>query len=253
MLAEPFASGTSLLHRLDPRGKLLVAGGGSLVLALSQSFLVVACGAALALILLGLARLPPAEVLRRLRAVNLFNLFFWLFLPLTVQGSGQWQIGPVAVSHEGIRLAALITLKANVILLAFLTLVSTSPLVAAGHALKRLGVPGKFVHLLLFTFRYIHVIELERQRLLSAARVRGFQPRMNWHTYRTYAYLVGMLLVKSLARSQRVYEAMICRGFHGRLYSLHEFHFTREDLWACGGMFLATAGLVGLEWSKILS
>lgn len=252
MLVEPFAFGASLLHRLDPRGKLLAAGFFSLVLALSRSILVVACGGGLVLVLLWLARLPMAEVLRRLKAVNLFNLFFWLFLPLTVQGTGQWQIGHVAFSFDGLRLAALITLKANVILLAFLALVSTSPLVAAGHALRRLGAPEKFVHLLLFTFRYIHVIEQERQRLLSAARIRGFQPRMNWHTYRTYAYLVGMLLVKSLARSQRVYEAMLCRGFHGRLYSLHEFHFTREDLWACGGMFLAIAGLVGLEWLRIL-
>lgn len=251
MLAEPFAVGTSLLRRLDPRGKLLAAGAFSLVLALSRSLPVVACGAVLVLLLLGLARLPLAEVGRRLRAVNLFAIFFWLFLPLTVPGPGHWQIGPLAASHEGLRLAALITLKANVILLAFLVLVSTSSLVAAGHALGRLGAPEKFVHLLLFTFRYIHVIDQERQRLLSAARVRGFRPRMNWHTYRTCAYLVGMLLARSMARSQRVYEAMVCRGFHGRLYSLHEFHFTREDIWAGGGMLLAIAGLAGLEWLKI--
>ena len=60
-------------------------------------------------------------------------------------------------------------------------------------------------------------------------KMRGFRPRMNWHTYRTYGYLVGMLLVRSLERSERIVAAMKCRGFRGRFYLLDHFAFSSAD------------------------
>ncbi|HIJ79696.1 MAG: cobalt ECF transporter T component CbiQ [Desulfobulbaceae bacterium] len=251
MLKEHFIQGKSLLHRLDPRGKVLVACFFSLVVALTHSPVVAGGGVVFGLLLVLIARLPWRPVGRRLALVNIFNLFLWLILPLTYAGSHHWQWGALVFSYEGAALAALITLKANGIFFCFLALVATSPVVTMAYALQRLGVPAKLVHLLLFTFRYIHVIEQERQRLVSAAVVRGFKPRVDLHTYRTYAYLVGMLLVKSFARSQRVYEAMLCRGFHGRLYCMSEFSLTREDVVAVAIMLLSVIFLGGYEWLKI--
>lgn len=124
-------------------------------------------------------------------------------------------MGPLVATVEGVGLAARITLKANAILLVFIALVATMPVATLGHALHRLAVPDKLVHLLLFTYRYIHVMEKEYKRLHNAAVIRGFRPRTDRHTYKTYAYLVGMLLVRSLARAERVYDAMLCRGFQG--------------------------------------
>jgi cobalt/nickel transport system permease protein len=67
------------------------------------------------------------------------------------------------------------------------------------------------------------------------------------HTYRTYAFLVGMLLVKAVDRAERVRWAMLCRGFQRRFYSLQEFRAG-----ASGALFLvlmtaAVAGIVVLE------
>lgn len=250
MLVEPFARGESFVHRLDPRGKVVAAAVFTLLVALAHSLPALAGGAGLALILIFCARLPVAEVARRLVPVNVFNLFLLVILPLTY-GSGEgWQIGRVGLSREGLALAGIITLKANTILLFFMALVASSPLVTMAYALQRLAVPEKLVYLLLFTFRYIHVIEQERQRLFNAAALRGFQPKVDRHTYRTYAYLVGMLLVKSFARSRRVYEAMLCRGFHGRLYSLQEFAFSRADFLVLPLLFAGAALLFSLEWLR---
>ena len=79
-------------------------------------------------------------------------------------------------------------------------------------------------------------------------KTRGFRPRMDWHTYRSYGYLVGMLLVRSLDRSQRVLAAMKCRGFRGRFYLLDHFAATRYDLGfsLAAGLILAALGLLGL-------
>ena len=251
MLKEHFIQGSSLLHRLDPRGKVLVVCCFSLVVALADNLAVVGGGVVFGLLLVIMAQLPMGHVVKRMALVNIFNLFLWLFLPFTYGGSDHWQLGPLMLSHEGIALAGLVTLKANAILFCFLALVATSPVVTMAYALQRMGVPVKLVHLLLFTFRYIHVIEQERQRLLSAAVVRGFTPKADLHTYRTYAYLVGMLLVKSFARSQRVYEAMLCRGFHGRLYCMSEFALTREDIFAVTIMMLSVVFLGSCQWLKI--
>ncbi|NIR17569.1 MAG: cobalt ECF transporter T component CbiQ, partial [Desulfobacterales bacterium] len=65
--------------------------------------------------------------------------------------------------------------------------------------------------LLFFSYRYIHVIYLEYVRLLNAMKVRCFHPRSDVHTYKAYAHLVGMMLLKSYDRSERVYGAMLCR------------------------------------------
>jgi len=46
------------------------------------------------------------------------------------------------------------------------------------------------------------------------------------HTYKTYAYLIGMIFVRAAARAQRVHQAMICRGFKGKFYSLYKFSST---------------------------
>ena len=59
--------------------------------------------------------------------------------------------------------------------------------------------------------------------------------------------LVGMLLVKSFDRADRIVAAMKCRGFRGRFYVLHHFAFARRDL-----LFgvASLVGLVGLGWGE---
>jgi cobalt/nickel transport system permease protein len=73
------------------------------------------------------------------------------------------------------------------------------------------------------TYRYIAVIQTEYHRLLRAAKFRGFVPGTNIHSYRTYAYLAGMLFVRASRRASRVYDAMRCRGFNGEFHTLDTF------------------------------
>jgi cobalt/nickel transport system permease protein len=246
MISETLAHGDSLLHRLDPRGKLMAAALLVLPLALAHRFATIGSGLALSLGLVLLAGLPVREVARRLLLVNLFLLFFWLLLPFTYGEPGS--PGTFAVSREGLLLAARLTMKANGITLAFMALVATSPVVTLGHALHSLAVPDKLVVLLLFTFRYVHVLDTEYRRLYNSMLIRGFRPSTNLHTYRSYAYLIGMLLVRSANRAQRVHEAMLCRGFQGRFHSLYRFAFARRDLFFLFFMLLATGLLIDLEW-----
>ena len=223
MIREPFASGRSIIHRLDPRIRVGLTVLYSFVVALAYQFPVLIAALSLSSILIAISRVSIKEVFSRMVIVNVLILLLWLVLPFTFNGKILTRIGPFAVYLPGVVLAAQITLKSNAILLAFIALIATMSLATLGHALRRLGAPEKIVHLLLMTYRYIFVIEQEYLRLIRAAKIRGFRPGTNANTYRTYAYVIGMLFVRAAARAERVHQAMLCRGFNGKFYSLQEF------------------------------
>ncbi|RLC15114.1 MAG: cobalt ECF transporter T component CbiQ [Deltaproteobacteria bacterium] len=252
MLREPFITGNSLIHRLDPRLRLIFAMTYSFVVALSNRFPTLVAALVISLMLVSLARLNLREVGKRLLIVNGVVFFFWLVLPLTFEGESLLTIGPFTVSRAGVLLAARITLKSNAILLAFIALIATSSLTTLGHAMNRVRVPEKIVHLLLLTYRYVFVIEQEYQRLSRAAKIRCFHPKTDMHTYRTYAYFIGMLFVRASARAERVHQAMLCRGFKGKFYCLGEFSFRRADFLWSAFMAATIIGLEILEWIKIM-
>jgi cobalt/nickel transport system permease protein len=127
------------------------------------------------------------------------------------------------------------------------------PVITLGQALHNLRLPDKLCHLLLFTYRYLHVFELEYLRLVQAMKIRGFQPGTNVHTYRSYANLAAMLLVRSFDRAETVYQAMLCRGFRGVFYSLKTFSWQPRDWTFAGLSFLALTLILCLEWHIIAS
>lgn len=238
---EPFVRGDSFLHRADGRAKILVALALSIVISLIQHWPVALLAWGVGLVFVLLARLPLALVARRFLLVNLFILLLWVTLPLA--GPATMTIWSVPLNGRGLSLALLITLKSNAILAVLLGLVATSSLAVLGQALLLLKMPEKFCLLLLYTYRYIFVLQREFGRLHRAAVLRGFVPATSLHTYRTYGNLVGMTLVRGWDRGRRVRQAMELRGFTGRYYALHDAVFARADM---------SLLLLGLAWAGCL-
>lgn len=230
VIEEQFAQGNSYLHRRDPRAKIIGTGCYTATVALLTSFTPLFLALGFSLVMLVSARLPFIAVGKRVLLVNGFTLFLWITLPLTYGGENVYTLGFLSLSKEGMVLAAYITLKTNTIILTIIALLTTSTIAELGSGLDRLRFPKKICFLLLYSYRYIFVIHQEYMRLLRAAKMRCFSPATNLHTYRTYAYLFGMTLVKSYNRAQLVHQAMLLRGFNGNLVSLYRYHFTLYDL-----------------------
>ncbi|MEJ2323902.1 MAG: cobalt ECF transporter T component CbiQ [Nitrospirota bacterium] len=247
MHLEEFAWGDTLVHRLDPRVKLLTAMPLAILVALLQGLGGPARGLALSAALVALARLNIRKVLARLLVVNVFVLMLWAFLPFTHPGEEVFAIGPLSASREGLLLAASITLKTNAIVLATMALLGTSQVMDLAHALVHMRFPAKLVHLFFFFYRYLGVLHEEYARLRTAMRVRAFSPRTSAHTYRSFGWLLGMLLVRSYERSERIYRAMLCRGFHGHFPVLHHFRLRAADL----AFALAMALSLAVVWRGI--
>jgi len=229
MMDERFADGDSLLHKRDPKAKIIAATFFVTASAITNSFIVAALFLVFGVVLFTLTKLPLHSVLKRLLAVNSFTLFLWLTLPLTYGGNKFIILGPLSFSIEGIHLATLITLKTNAVILAIISLLGTSRIANIGHALEMLHLPERLCFILLFSYRYVFVIYQEYLRLVRAAKLRCFVPATTLHTYRTFGYLFGMTLVKSWNRSTRIHQAMILRGFDGRLIPLSQDRYTPGD------------------------
>ena len=195
MLEESFVHGDSVIHRLDPRVRTVVAGAFSIVVATSDRFVALVPAIIIAFSFLLLARVSFRGVMPRLLMVNGLILLLWFFLPFTTNGEPLFSIGPLKATKEGIIYSTAITLKSNTIIMTLMAFIGTMPIFTLGRAMRSLHMPDKIVHLISFAYRYIHVIHAEYGRLMNAMKIRGFYPRNNLHTYRTYAYLVGMLLV----------------------------------------------------------
>ncbi len=250
MINEPFAIGNSIIHRIDPRIKIVAGTLFSIVVAVSYRFPTLLSALVMAGGLILAAHLDLRAVTKRLLVVAGFLVLLWVVMPLTFEGPSLYRIGPLTITRPGVTLAAQISLKSLAILTAFTALITTMNFSALGHALDRLRLPGKLVHLLLLTYRYVFVIEQEYGRLVRAAKVRGFRSKTNLHTYKTIAYLIAMLFVRSAARADRVDHAMRCRGFNGRFYCLTDFPRHWRN-WVFGSLMMAL--ILGLGAIEVLS
>jgi len=252
IINESFSEGRTFIHKIDPRIRLITAFLFSVIISVSGSFHSLVLALAIALCLLVLARLPLKRVLLRLFFVNIFIFILWLFLPFSIKGEVIYEAGGLELTKQGILFCFFLTLKSNAIIMILMSLAATMPVFTMGHAMNSLKVPSKIVYLFIFTYRYIHTINREFIKLKDAIEIRGFIPGTNMHTYRTYAYLVGMLIVKSHDRAERVHAAMLCRGFHGKFFDLTEFSIEKKDL-----IFLVLFGLyllavILVQWQNLL-
>ncbi|HIE11274.1 MAG TPA: cobalt ECF transporter T component CbiQ [Kiritimatiellae bacterium] len=211
-------SAGKMFQRLDPRTRL----GAAVWLALCFALVRRPAGLGAAMLcgfgLILAARLDIRQLGRRLLPINLFMLFVLGTLPWAWPGTPLLRVGPLQYTREGLIAAGRLAVRGNAILLVMFALVATLPVTDLVRALAAMRVPPALVVIFTLMVRYVEVIHhREYARLRRTMRVRCFQPGMNLHTYRSLGYMVGMLMVRSFCRAERVLEAMKCRGFSGRL------------------------------------
>jgi len=159
-----------------------------------------------------LGDVPVGVVARRVALLSPFALFVgigdWLFHRTQVLTIGSWTVSEGAISFATLSIRFVLCASA-VFLLAATT--RFSDIVSA---MRRLGMPRVLSTQLLLAHRYFFVLAEEAGRLGRAHALRspGRGPRLGEATM-----LLTQLLLRSLARAERVHAAMSCRGFEGDL------------------------------------
>lgn len=200
----------------------------------------------LGLLLTGLARSAPKQIVGVLISVNLFMLFVWISLPFTVEGTPLFSLqawAPLQISREGTELAALLSLKANGAALFLLSLCGSLHLHAVGRTLQSCGLPHKLVVLFILLCRHISGLRREFKLSLHSLRLRtahiGGLQRLQLH-----ACLVCSLLVRSADHAEKVRMALECKPA-SLLYT--ENSAPGKKLWPDAALCAAACGLLCLS------
>lgn len=209
----------SPIHSLDARAKTLAVF--ALVLGVvTTAPLRMAEFAALCALLAAvgaIARLPLARVLRRSLAVLPVAATIALLAPVQQQG-GSWNPAGLAAAWTGGGWVIVwsIVSKAWLSAVLMLLLAATTRTADLLEGLRRLHVPGVFVMLLAFIARYVSVLgdQLHSLRIALASRAPRLRGRAMLHALGS---IVGNLFVRSYERGERVYAAMLARGYTGSL------------------------------------
>jgi cobalt/nickel transport system permease protein len=128
--------------------------------------------------------------------------------------------------------------------LASLLLAATTTTRDLIHGLDRLRCPQVLTQIATFMLRYLDVLTGEARRMRIARLSRGYDPRFLWQV-KAFAVGVGALFLRAFERGERVYLAMVSRGYTGRLPSPEGSAATTAQ-WAAAAVVPVAAGVIAV-------
>ncbi len=200
-------------HRLDARVKLLLLVAYTVAVVTTP----ISCGPAFAVygaLLAGAAgagRFPLGYLCRRMAVVLPFILFAAVFIPFhtvppAMAGNGALPAGWMLFLNFAVKSA----LGAG----ATVMVTASTPFPRLVDGFERLRVPRVVVMIFSFTHRYLFVLVEEIQRMKRARDSRCY--RGQWlGDVPVIGRMIGTLFLRSYERGERVYLAMLSRGFEG--------------------------------------
>ncbi len=209
---DEYAHLGSPLHRWDPRYKLVALFLLILAFSLVRDWRLLPAMAVSSGLIYALSRLPLSFLLVRLRSPGFFLLSMAIFLPFLSGQTVLFRLGPLTLWREGCLHLLLVATKFVCILTVSFVLFGTASFFTTVKAMRSLGLPAALADMVLFSYRYIFRIGDDLERMQTAIRLRGFRGRQV-RGMGILASLVGSILVRSYEQTDRVYKAMILRGY----------------------------------------
>jgi len=237
-----YVHGLSPVHRLPGSVKLVALGLFVLAVVATPAEQVWAFSLH-GVILVGaaaVAGLPPGVIGRRL-LLGMPFLAFALVLPFVGTGV-HVEVAGASLSIAGIWAAWAVLAKGGLCLGASIIMSATTPVPEVLSGLSRLRVPNTLTGIAGFMVRYLDIIAGEARRMRIAMRARGYRARWIGQS-RPVASAAGILFVRSHERGERVYDAMVARGYRGGVPFLAGSSSSGRD-WVLGVSFSTVACLV---------
>jgi cobalt/nickel transport system permease protein len=246
---DHYQSRNSIIHNLDPRIKVVIT-----VLLITSNILLpdgrfIVFGLVfLQLIFLSwLAKLDLSFVIKRSFVALPFTLAaITTVFTLPGQAILHINIGQLKLTATDVGLIhfSSIVLRSWLSVQMAILLTATTEFPDLIHALRHLKVPNILVATISFMYRYLFVLSDEAVRLIRARESRSARESTSGHSglnilqrARIAGSMGGQLFVRSYERSERVYSAMLARGYNGNFITLNPHEIQAND-------FLA--GLIGL-------
>lgn len=212
---DSYSSVDAPYQRLDARAKIIVTLTFVVIMAVSvgDSPLRVAPFFLFAMVLVLMSRIPVALLLMRMLPALPFFLFASLILGFS----------------KGSQAAMAAFLKAFLSVLSVIILVSTTRFSNLLKGLEGLKLPTLLVSMISFVYRYLFIIADEYGHMKIARESRNFGGSKRWQ-WKAIGHSVGTLFLHSYERGDRVYSAMVARGYEGNIRTLGAQKIKKADI-----------------------
>jgi cobalt/nickel transport system permease protein len=237
-----YVDGDSPVHRLPPEVKIVSAFAVTVAVVATPREAFWAFGA-YTVLLAGVMAVAGIRLgwLAKRAAIELPFVVLAVLLPFVGRGEQVNWLG-MSLSVDGLYGAWNIFAKGTLGVIASLLLAATTPMRDLLLGLERLRAPQPFVQIATFMLRYLDVIGDQARRMRIARLSRGYDPGFIWQV-RAFATSLGSLFIRSFERGERVYLAMVSRGYTGRMPAPGEGVATLGN-WAVALCLPAAATLV---------
>ncbi len=251
--------GTSVIHRLDPRTKLLALIVYIVALFMSGNVLSYALCIAFLLAVLFLSRIQPKLVLKSLKPVVFIVILTAVLNMLYTPGDVLWSIAFIKITKQGIRTAIFMALRITLLITSATMLTYTTSPISLTDAienllspLKKLKVPvHEFAMMMTIALRFIPTLIEETGKIMSAQRARGadFESGSLFARAKALVPVLVPLFISAFRRADELAVAMECRLYHGGngRTRLHQLKYTKLDLLGGIVVILVCAAVIVLS------
>lgn len=232
---DKYSSLKSPVHSLDPRIKSLIIFSFVVVVVLTPvaCLLKFAAYSLFLLVIIAISRVPLLHILKRIATVLPFVFVIVMFIPFIKEGeaAGSWSLGPVKVrvTCEGLWVMLNVLIKAPLAVAALALLVGTTRFSDLLKGFEKMAVPASMISILSFMYRFVFVLTDDAQRMGRAYMLRNFGG-FRLRKLRTIGNMIGLLFIRTYERGERIYCAMVLRGYDGSIKTMNELRLRWRDI-----------------------
>lgn len=220
-----YIPGNSVVHRLDPRTKILATAALIFLLFLISTFVGYGFAAAAIFAVIYVSKIPVKFVLRGIRPLMVIILLTLTLHIFMTEGREIFRLGFISVTMEGLARGAMMGSRLILLVLgtSLLTL-TTSPinltdgiesLLKPG---KKIGIPAhELAMMMTIALRFIPTLLEETDKIMKAQMARGadFQSGSIFQRAKNLIPLLVPLFVNAFRRADDLAIAMEARGYRG--------------------------------------
>ncbi|MCL2838443.1 MAG: energy-coupling factor transporter transmembrane protein EcfT [Oscillospiraceae bacterium] len=247
----------SVIHRLDPRVKIMLTLAYIVVIFLIRNFVGYGVLFVATAFIVWLSKVPPKFMLKGLRPLLFFILLTAILNLFMTDGHEIFRLGFIRITYEGIIGAAFMVLRITFLIVAssLLTLTTTPIRLTDGlerllNPFKKIGLPAhELAMMMTIALRFIPTLLEETDKIMKAQSARGsdFESRNVLRRAKAMIPILVPLFISAFRRADELATAMECRcyrGGEGRT-RLNALKMTELDMHAIMFMILFVVLIVG--------
>lgn len=261
ILLGRYIQGTSFVHRLDPRTKLIASFYFIALIFLAKDFWGYGLLAFFTFLVIYLTQISFRVFINGIKPMIWLILFTVIFQMLfTTAGEIYFQWGPISITSFGILNGVYIFIRLILIIMMSTVLtLTTAPLELTDgieHLLRplaKIGFPAHEMALMLsIALRYVPTLIDEAQKIMNAQRSRGveFDEGTLVDRMKAIVPILVPLFVSAFNRAEEMATAMEARGYRGSTgrTKYRQLQYSKGDFFVLVSFVLLTGILIVLAW-----